>query len=367
VKALFRGSIALVALVAACSPPAKAADIAVPYKAPPLVTTGGVYVWADGSYQSVSLPTFDLGLKRVSLPNFPDVGPLHSFNPRATGYGIAGGIGYVSPNGTFASSFGSNVRVELDFSYVHANDSQSAVSPTHSFFPSLVSGIIFEPISFLPLPPSAISNLTTDYTAWQASLKAASDYKYRAFTLSPSVALFGGNTRNNQGLSQVISGFTEAYQSNSSLHWVDAGVKLGLDGKIDFATWLTVAVGGNVGVAYRDVSLAASDTVFLGGGPGINSAISATATTVPLLANAEASVTVRPWTLAAIKVFAGLNYDSRVPGISAPTFSGIPFAPPPAVHFVQGTPAGIKYEGETSYYAGGGVTVKFGGPVVAKN
>jgi hypothetical protein len=55
-----------------------------------------------------------------------------------------------------------------------------------------------------------------------------------------------------------------------------------------------------------------------------------------------------------LRGFAGLNYDSRVPGIAAPQIGGIAGIVP-----ATGTPAGIKFAAETSYYAGGGITVKF--------
>jgi hypothetical protein len=71
------------------------------------------------------------------------------------------------------------------------------------------------------------------------------------------------------------------------------------------------------------------------------------------LANAEAGLSYKFNPNFTIRGFAGLNYDSNVPGISAPTFTGS--AAVPGV----GTAAGIAYSSETSYYAGGGVSVKF--------
>ena len=39
----------------------------------------------------------------------------------------------------------------------------------------------------------------------------------------------------------------------------------------------------------------------------------------------------------------------------------------PAAIGLQGTPAGIKFESETSFYAGGGLTIQFApGPVVVR-
>ena len=76
---------------------------------------------------------------------------------------------------------------------------------------------------------------------------------------------------------------------------------------------------------------------------------SSSARTTPFLANAEASLTAKP----IVRAFAGLNYDSRVPGISPTRFTGPPGSP------TSTTPAGINFSGLTSYDAGGGVIVKF--------
>jgi len=54
-----------------------------------------------------------------------------------------------------------------------------------------------------------------------------------------------------------------------------------------------------------------------------------------------------------LRAFAGLDYDSRVPGISSPTFT------PPNLITTVGTPAGIRYASEVSYFVGGGVSVRF--------
>ena len=63
---------------------------------------------------------------------------------------------------------------------------------------------------------------------------------------------------------------------------------------------------------------------------------------------------MRPWQNVELRGFAGLNFDNRVPGIAAPVISGIA-----GFTGAQGVAAGIKYTAETSYYAGGGLTVKF--------
>lgn len=85
--------------------------------------------------------------------------------------------------------------------------------------------------------------------------------------------------------------------------------------------------------------------------PGVNSSsISCTDKTTAFVANAETSLTFRLAPRWSLRTFVGLNYDNKVPGISAPV---------PVVGGGTSTPAGINYQAETSYYAGGGLTVKF--------
>jgi hypothetical protein len=362
-----------IAIVSLAAPDAAdAADIAPVYKAPPSAISAaydnGVYVWVDGSYQSIGLPTFDLGFKRVAGPPFPPVtnlGPVESYDPRATGYGIASAIGYIFPHGTFASAFGSDVRIELGVSHVSASARQSGTSaPGSSFVLELLDGT-FQNLSFCGSSCVTSSTLATDYNAWQANLKAASDFRFGAITLTPSLTVFGGAARNSQSFSQQLlslfttpPGLVYGYTASSSLDWKDWGAKLGLVTKLDLTNSLALGLGGSIGFAGRLASLAAADTCvpasttcFFPLSP--SSAISTSATTTAFLANAEANLTMRPLPRAAITAFAGVNYDGRVPGISAPTFSVSGLLP------VTGTPAGIKFESTTSYYVGGGVTVTF--------
>jgi hypothetical protein len=55
----------------------------------------------------------------------------------------------------------------------------------------------------------------------------------------------------------------------------------------------------------------------------------------------------------ALTGFVGLNYDSKVPGIQKSSWTGDAATP------TSTTPVGIKFESQTSYYAGGGVTWRF--------
>ncbi len=336
---------------------ALAADM--PVKAAPVVYTSGYYVWLDGSYQSIKLPTFGLGMKYADPTTFVDRGVTTTYDPRATGGGGAGGIGYLLPHGTF---FGSNARIELGGSYVHAKASQATSStPGTVFTTPLVSGLVTALVGCAPCYNT--STLSSSYTAWQGNLKGASDFKYGSVTLTPSLSVFGGQSRNSQGFTEGFGfvGFPQfpasSYTSDSSVRWTDLGAKIGLDAKVDVTNWATLGVGGSVGFAGRHTSMSANDAckAFCTFG-NFTSSVSASSSSTPFLANAEINAAFHPWANTTFKAFAGLNYDSGVPGISAPSYSG----PASGAGAIQGTPAGIYFSRETSYYAGAGLLVKFG-------
>ena len=359
-----RFSTAVVALgIAGISASAFAADM--PVKAPRLeaVAPSGVYVWIDGSYQSIKLPSFALGFKLRS-PVGDDLGPSETYDPRVRGYGVAGAVGYIFPYGTF-SPFGSNARLELGGSYVRATGSQSGAGPVFSLFtPVNVNGIAGASTACLGAGCQTTSILQTDYKAWQVNLKAAGDFRLAAATVTPSVQVFGGEAHNDQGFQQVLNALPAAtvnsvYDATVSTRWTDVGLKLGLDASVPLDSWVSFGLGGSIGAANRRVSLAAADAGLLLGAGGplpspVPGAISTSAITTAYLANAEARLTFMPWSNVALKAFGGLNYDSRVPGISTPVLAK-----------GGGPPAGITYARETSYYAGGRLTVKLAPPAVA--
>jgi len=344
-----------------CSQLALAADIANPRLSPSAASASanGIYLWLDGSSQSVALPKFDLGVERDTATGF-SAGPFESYTPRASGYGIVGGIGYRLPHGTIPAAFGSNVRIEFGGSYVDAKASQSgsgAAGGSPGLLWQFVNGLMFVDTGCGVGTCTTSSTLDTHYRSWNVNLKAVSDFRFGNVTLSPSILAFGGETRNNQSFLQNVftAGFANGfYSANSSLRWTDWGARLGLAATLGLTDTIAITLGGNVGVADRSVSLAASDNcvcalAFIG-----SSTIGASATTAAFLANAEAGLNVKAAPAVTFRAFGGLNYDSRVPGISAPTHSGA------VAVSTFGTPAGIKYEGLTSWYVGGGLIVAFG-------
>jgi hypothetical protein len=349
-------------------PPAAYAAAIPVYKAPPTAATHGVYLWVDGSWEQVNLPDVALGLRNVGLSAPQDNGAQHSLRQRLNGGGVRGGVGYNLP--------GSNLRAELGASYLRADGSNSAASaPSPGIGVQLLSGAtgpgFFGCAGTFPAC-STTAALTSDITAWQLSGKLAYDWRVGAVLLSPSLALFGGHTNSHQTLSETFSrtsmGFfaaqTGSYAASTALGWTDFGGRIGLDANIDVNSWLTLGAGGYVGVASRTASLSGSDVASSAPTDIFNgtSAVSAGASTTAFVANGEVGAAVRVTPLAVIRGFAGVNFDNRTPGISSPSFTGF-FAAPTST-----TAAGILFNSQTSYYAGGGLVVRFGaGPVYAKN
>jgi hypothetical protein len=350
----------LAAAVLAAVPVGAFAADATPVKAPPKAVIGDYgqyYVWADGSYQSIKLPGYDLGWRRVQSPGIAfDLGvAVQSHDPDATGGGFAGAIGYRLPPGVF----GSNARIELGGFYVKADDrSGSATADRPSAGLQLLDGAVGALCA--PGICGYASTLATDYQAWQLNLKAASDFKLGPTTWTPSLTVFGGKTSYDQQFSATqTSGVTNSYSAATDMRWTDWGAKFGFDARFNVTNWLAFGAGSAVGFAARDASLAGNDSCLVVGGgtcggfvTGISS-ISTSANATPLLANAEARIFLTPWQNVSLKGFAGLNYDSKVPGIQKPSFGGDAGTP------TSTTAAGIRFDNETSWYAGGGLVVTF--------
>lgn len=149
---------------------ASAADMAPVYKAAPaaVVSPSGYYVWVDGIYEHVRLPTYALGLHNITgVAPFSDIGPIQTFDPSLNGGGVRGAIGYIMP--------GSTLRFELGGSYIGAHGSSSAVtaSPTTGVTAVLLNGSNPQLNGFnCPLfSCSTASTLGTDYSAWQLNGK----------------------------------------------------------------------------------------------------------------------------------------------------------------------------------------------------
>lgn len=354
--------------------PALAADLApdMPIKAPrgaAVASSNGFYLWADGSWQDIHLPAMSIGYISGPFGN-PVNGQTDVVGARASGYGITGGTGYMFEHGTFSPLFGSNVRVEIGGSYVKADGTQFAGNNPLAAGPiaqlqllngSIPAGITTRACNSV-ITCATSDSLSTNYQTWQINTKIASDYRVGGVVVTPSLALFGGDGRNHQNFSQLLNQFvsgtlndTTTYNASTALDWTEFGGRFGLDTTINLNERVAFGLGGFAGLADRRVSLSGSDngsSPGFGGGPigafSGASTILATTSTTAFIANAEASLTFKATQMMSVNIFAGLNYDDRVPGVSSPTFTA-----------TATTPAGIKFQAETSYYAGGGVKIRF--------
>jgi hypothetical protein len=240
---------------------------------------------------------------------------------------MQGGIGYVFPERTFSSALGSKVRAEFG-----ASETQASVALTPGRQNPLIgngsNGMIVGGCAGCNFP------LTSDYSRRQTNFKAASDFNVHGVTVSPSVTLYGAS--NQQNFAPAV-----ANRTSSTMQWNDVGAKVGLDTKLDIAPKVTVGLGGNLGVARRDTTLVPNTSA-----PGSSSSGEASAVTAPLLGNAEAKVVYKPLTELELKTYGGVQgYDSRVPSMALTP---------------GGSAAGIKFTPEHGYYAGAGLTYRFG-------
>ncbi len=192
------------AALAAFMGSALGADITPVYKArPSVVTESGYYVWVDGMYERVNLPTYTLGFKAVESlgGGFAgrDIGAVQSFDPRLNGAGVRGAIGYLVP--------GSSLRLEAGASFVAADASQSQSGTAGSFvgLQFLNGSFANNAFNCVGFVCSVSGTLKTDYTAWQLNGKALYDWRFGGLTVTPSAALFGGSARAKQTLSQSFT------------------------------------------------------------------------------------------------------------------------------------------------------------------
>src|SRR6266571_4157407 len=362
-----RAIVAAMAAAGAALVPAAALAADLPVKPPPTAVTaesGGFYVWVDGSYQSIHLPTFNLG-PATNVGSFPPFGTgvygsqILNLDPRVAGAGISGAVGYVLPPGSFWA-FGSNFRIEFGASYVHASGTTSgALSYTlpAGATTQLLNGNLVLSFGCVGICNSG-SSLATTYDSWQFDLKAAGDFKSGLLTWTPSVAVFGGSSRDSQILNHLTNNialvptFISVYNANTRLEWNDVGARAGLGAQVDLTSAVAFGVSGFVGVAGRHTDLTGNDQFTLGTFTNSTSTLAVAANKTAVVANAEARLTFRPMPRVTLMAFAGLNYDDSVPGIAAPSFVGVFSSFDPKI------PAAIAYAKETSYYAGGGLKVR---------
>lgn len=299
----------------AISAPAQEQDSAkdLPVNAPSnavVKSVGGLYVWGDGgpwtlSQQKPADPNAAQSATPAPLPS-PSAATLAL--PTASAAVTRGGVGYVLPSGSVAPKWGTNVRAEFSASETTANVPRANGADN----PLVYNGVALGGCN-------TCSSASTDYASHELSAKAASDYKFNSVTLTPSVTVFNGRTR------QDFVG----NNGSPALEWNDIGAKLGVEAKVDLNEQLAIGVGGSYGIAQRNVTMSADES-------GAND------TAMPHLANGEAKLTYKPDETFSFNGYAGIgNYDNKVPGVAS-------------------SAGGIDYAPATNVYYGAGATYRFG-------
>lgn len=322
--------------------------------------SGRAYVWMDGSYQSIDLPNVaNFGVQGLLPPALVVPGGSEKHDPRLSGYGVGGGIGYTFDHGVFSPLWGSDVRIELGGSYVRADGtslSQSVPVTNVNLTALSITGAAVGVAGCGGVTCFSQSVLSSDYTAWNIHLKGKSDFKSGQWIVTPSIALIAGQGETSQHMVQqtFVNGAPYSllgYGMNAALNWTDIGAKIGLDTRYDFLNGFSAGLIGSIGVAHRSAAMSADSSILFSSLVPKLSAIQDSHNTAPVLANLEARLTSRLMSNITAKGFAGINYDSSTPGIEAP--QGSLLSP-------RGTPARIKFDSTISYYAGAGLNVSFG-------
>ena len=327
-----------------------AADLGYPAKAKPIDPAATTYLWLDGSWQSVALPDVASGWRGGSSgPPVRDLGPSTPHSVRADGAGVSGGIGFRLPPGLF----GSGTRVEIAGSYIDANAASTAASGRAGLSTVyLINGAYGFSINCVTCTYTSV--LQSDYKAWNVDLSLANDIRFGAVTITPSIAGFGGNARNNQTLrdDRVVGGVsTGSYDLGTKMRWTDAGARVGLAAAMQLSSQVSFGLSGSAGWAVRHVSFDANDVltdVFLASTKA--SSLSAVENVTAFVGKADASLTVSVLQNVDLRGFVGLTYDNKVPGFSSPTFTS---------NGAPGQAARIVYDDLLSYRAGGGLVVRF--------
>lgn len=334
-------------------------------KVPPTTVTSdsGWYLSVDGSWQSVNLPDYGIGFLKVASPTFSEAGPFQTFSPHLDGYVVRGTVGYFLPPAASDTLFGANTRVEFGGLYGRAKGTDAG---TAVYTGGGIVGLTLDAVGanggWLCADTQVCttsSNLSSEYSNWQLDGKIAGDYRWGSILVTPSLAVFGGDTHTDQTMAQTVrigqaSGIP-SYNASTSLRWTDVGARAGLDLKVDVTPRVVVGLGGWAGFAGRHASLGATAIALdpIGGLIAGASSISSSASVTPFVANAEANVAFKWLSTLTVRGFAGLNFDSKVPGIAGPSFGtlGSPAA--------SRTQAAVSFHSEVSYYAGGGITWTF--------
>jgi hypothetical protein len=247
---------------------------------------GGFYLWGQGgAWNAMQQKPADQNSENAETgANSPAAQQTLSPDtplPSASSATTRGAVGYIMPSGTLSPQFGSNVRTEFGLSQTTANMPLSGGAGA-----GMYNGIA--------LGGCGTCSGTSGYDATEMSAKAATDYKFDALTLTPSVTVFNSDAQQNFNGTGV-----------SALGWRDTGAKVGLNGKVDVNKQVSVGVGGSYGVASRTVSFSAAN------GSGSES-------TSPYLANGEAKLTYKPSDELSFNGYAGIaSYDNKLPGVSS--------------------------------------------------
>ena len=126
---------------------------------------------------------------------------------------MRGGVGYNLP--------GTNWRAEIGASYLRASGSSSGAASLNAPAVSVQLLDGSGQIGFICagiFSCATTAALSSDITAWQVNGKLARDWQFGNTRVSPSVAVFGGNTRSSQTFGETFAQFNGAATVDSGTY-----------------------------------------------------------------------------------------------------------------------------------------------------
>ncbi|MDO8288072.1 MAG: hypothetical protein Q7T44_02525 [Parvibaculum sp.] len=327
------------------------------------VKADGWYVSGDVAWQAVNLPDYGLGFRKVTNPIFSDGGTFQSLDQHLDGYRLQGTVGYFLPPALSDTLMGANTRVEFVGRYGRATGGETGIV---DFTDGGVARLMLDGtganagyVCSIGQVCHVASNVSAEHSDWQIGGRIAGEYRVDQILLTPSLTLFGGETRTDQAMAQVLQLGAHPelsfYTADTSLRSTDYGLRAGVDLKFDVTPVVSLGLGGSAGLARRHTSFDGTDIIndtLFGILTGTGTA-SGSDNATPFVANTEVSLTYKWLPALAMRGFAGVDYDSKVAGIAAPDFGGV------VGGVTTRTPARVSFHSELGFYAGGGITWSF--------
>jgi hypothetical protein len=299
----------------------------------PLVP-GQLFVGFGAQLGTYNLPTFDSPWRTSSVTGGDLFRP--SIDPDPTVAGPGGVVGYVFRDGTFPAWAGRKVRLSFGAQFWDGNfsDRQNRVAPGLSgrISAAPIDGSLGTQSIFIGWSQRQTS-FNLDANGYALSLRLTSDFAVAPrVTLSPFVALFGGQSRESYSIRARVTGSTtdlRPYALDERVSTARVGAMLGTGVTVRVVRRVSLHLGARAGFVWMRSHMTggdcfASTIVALGTpcggaplGSGFQTTVSDTRSTVGFRGGLTGGVSL-DMTFAILSLTGFMTYDSHVPGIANP-------------------------------------------------